>query len=517
MIKLKNLFLGNIDAKHELINYSEQEQKQFLDSFLIPENIDISQFVNLRKFFITGMKGTGKTALLRYIGLELENKHHSTVRFVLFKSDFSDEEKKKFSRAARTILADKEVDDSEDYQEIWQWFIYRNIVKIVEDEKKIIFENDDNWKKFSTCIKAPKTGDEKSGLMSLLPKLKRGNIEIAGGIEVIKGKLYLDFDWEDNERTRVKFSNLVRQTDELFKRLTPTKGANQRLNILFDELELTLENTKQYSKDSRLIRDLMFAISDLNITSIERKYNLGFLAAIRSEVISSIGASGKELNKIILDFGVPVEWSMSGGNINNHPLLTLIIKRLETSKRFNGINETTSAEELWEEYFPEVIHNQLSQNYILHQTWHRPRDIVRLLGLCKDKNPNENSFTHQVFDSIKKEYSKQCWVEHVEELRTKLTAEETEGLRKIVLGIKSPFTLNEITLIVDQKKLLYKDVEDLMEKFKLGEVLSLLYKVGVIGNTGERVRFEFRGDNDVLLEKPMKIHDALWNYLSIEN
>lgn len=68
----------------------------------------------------------------------------------------------------------------------------------------------------------------------------------------------------------------------------------------------------------------------------------------------------------------------------------------------------------------------------------------------------------------------------------------------------------------DEKRKMYSDIDVLLNKFKLGDVLSVLYRIGIIGNTGERIRYAFRGDDDILLDKKMKVHDPLWNYLAIE-
>ena len=47
-------------------------------------------------------------------------------------------------------------------------------------------------------------------------------------------------------------------------------------------------------------------------------------------------------------------------------------------------------------------------------------------------------------------------------------------------------------------------------------LLSHLYNIGIIGNTGANVRYSFRGDDGLVIENRMKIHDPLWSYLSIE-
>lgn len=94
-LRLRDLQMGQTDAKNELINDTPAERKLFCDSFLMPENVRISDFETGRKYFILGLKGTGKTALLRYIDINLQDRGFASS-FILFKSDFKEEEIKNF-------------------------------------------------------------------------------------------------------------------------------------------------------------------------------------------------------------------------------------------------------------------------------------------------------------------------------------------------------------------------------------------------------------------------------------
>lgn len=121
-----------------------------------------------------------------------------------------------------------------------------------------------------------------------------------------------------------------------------------------------------------------------------------------------------------------------------------------------------------------------------------------------------------MFDAIVKEYSTQSWIEHAEELRAIFSEQDIDAIKKILTAIQCPFGFNEFKTICDNKKELYSDVENLFKKNKPADILSILYRVGLIGNTGAKVRYSFRGDDELVLENNMKIHDPLWNYLSIE-
>jgi len=517
-LQLKDLFVGKTDAKNELNENTEEERNRFIDSFLLPENINIDDFINGKRYFITGLKGTGKTALLRYLALEVERGLNSKTSFILFKTEFTDEDKTAFARAANAFMTLKneisEADFDEDYVNVWQWFIHRHIVRVAKQNEGIFFERNHDWEKYSKCVSAPKLGNEESGITRLLPKLKKGNVEIEGDIEFLKGKLGFEFEWENEASKLVKFSSIVRQANELFKKLTPS---SQRLYIILDELELTLGKIKQYQKDVRLIRDLIVAINNVNTLSRQFSFPIFLITAIRSEVLTSVESAGKEINKPILDFGINLKWQQSGGNIKSHPLIKIINRKIQAAEKSLGWEIISDDEGIWQKYFPSHINNKIAQEYILHRTWYRPRDIVRILNIAQQQFPNETTFSHQVFDAITKEYSTQSWVEHAEELRTTYTEKEIDGIKKLLTSLTCPFNMAEFIKHCDQKRSVYSDVDSLLEQHKPGDILSLLYRVGLIGNTGQNVRYSFRGDDELVIENSMKVHDPLWNYLSIQS
>jgi len=100
---ISNLHIGSVDAKNELIDESPASKQKFYDAFLVPENIVVDKFLNGQQFFILGLKGTGKTALLRYIAIEVEKKNFKT-HFVLFKTHFTEEDRDTFKSMLRNLI-----------------------------------------------------------------------------------------------------------------------------------------------------------------------------------------------------------------------------------------------------------------------------------------------------------------------------------------------------------------------------------------------------------------------------
>lgn len=513
-IRLKDLRIGKTDAKNEILNGSPEENEFFETSFLLPDSVSIRDFTDDNVFFITGMKGTGKTALLRYLELEIKKLFPNCVTsFILFKSDISDDERNEFKVAANSFLTSKQVDDKEfeKYTKIWEWYFYRQIVRLSNDGAYPLFEDDDNWQEFLDCMSLPVEAQDKVWFSKLGVRVKRGNIKVKGGTKKLNMSLGLDFEANPEKTSDLNFSLLISKARDLFGKLTPTKYP---LFIFVDELEVSLSSIKQYKRDLALIRDLVLTVEAFNRRCISLGYPIKIICGIRSEVISAVENVGHELNKIISDFGKPLNWQRAGDDYPNHPLIKLLEKRINASELALGLNPSSS-EEIWRKYFSPRFNSVPMQKYIIEQTWERPRDIIRLLDISKKHFGNESVFSQKVFEGIAKDYARESWIEISEELSATYRPEEVKGIMALLMRINCPFTYSEIEEIAERKRKLYDEVETLLSKWKLADILNNLYKVGIIGNDGERIRFSFRGDEGLLLEEPMKIVNPLWKYLSV--
>ena len=134
-----------------------------------------------------------------------------------------------------------------------------------------------------------------------------------------------------------------------------------------------------------------------------------------------------EINKAN-SLGIKVSWNNTSSDIINHSLLQLIQKRIEYSEKIAGL----SGENIWDRYFPELQNGKAIKEYILHQTWYKPRDVVRLLREIKKNYPDEIKFSHNCFDSVRKDYSTECWIEVSEELAASYSTRELSAIKKII-------------------------------------------------------------------------------------
>lgn len=515
-IQLKDLSLGKVDAKNELMENSEEEIESFLHNFLIPENVDIDDFIGYKRFFILGFKGIGKTALLHFLDLSIrKSQPNTTSHFILFKSDIDENDISKMATASNSVIVDKNNNhkfEEDKYTKVWRWFLHRQIAwlgaKELESGTPIFVDNKD-WRKYCTCVSALNKGN--SLLDKLIPSVKRGNVKIELDPTAVKASLGLDLEWENHEKGEVKFNKLVDLADKLFRNLRPT---GRDVYIFVDELEVSYSSKRQHARDVQLIKDLILTIYKFHREIRALDYPIRIISAIRSEIRNAINATGSEINKPLFDFGIILKWQQSGGPLDSHPLIKMINKRINTSERKLGLPESEPSE-VWDKYFPAYINNQDAKEYILRRTWFRPRDIVRLLNLGRDQYPNNTMFSHQVFDGINKEYSSQSWAEMTEELSASYSIEEIDGIKRMLRGAPFAFTFNELDERNTRNRKYYKSLDDLLKKHNLGDILEKLYNLGIIGNTGENVRYSFRGDDSLILTSKMKIHDPLWNYFAV--
>lgn len=510
-LELRDLYVGEVDAKHELMTGDDEGTERFRDSFLLPDNLFVEDFIDGKFCFITGLKGTGKTAFLRYISLQVNDKPCTHYNFFLFKEHMSEDDKINFGRSADAIIIDKSEDHKpqQDYDLVWSLFFHRFLVHAVLTYGYDLFIKDDIWKKYSHFVTAAHNASDKSKIWRLVPKLKKGNIEL----EIDPIKLGLEVEWQDEKAKTVTLAHAVRELDELFRRLSPSKD---RLFIFIDELELSMGKKYLFERDVALIRDLITIIYKYNNLSREGKYKVKLIAAIRSEVLHAIASYGKEINKLIHDFGNNISWHHRAEDQTAHPLIKMIIRKLSSSEKNINPAINLSDVEIWNKYFPAQIQDMESIKYLLHNSWYRPRDFVRMLSLAKKQYPRETAFSQYVFDGTRKKYSGDSWDEMIEELSVAYSPDEINAINRLIYGFKPYFYRRELLARVGELGGDYKEIGTLLGGKNIGNILSDLFKVGVIGNSEkDHYRFAFRGDPDILLDDRIMVHRALWPHFSL--
>ena len=88
------------------------------------------------------------------------------------------------------------------------------------------------------------------------------------------------------------------------------------------------------------------------------------------------------------------------------------------------------------DWFPRKIYGKDTIHYILDNSWHKPRDIVRLLTAAQNDSLHctDTVFTQATFDALKKEYSRKSLAEIRQELQSLYTSDEIEIIIRLLRG-----------------------------------------------------------------------------------
>ena len=427
-LKLKDLYIGKTDGYNEFLEYGSDVCRNLFFEY---PNLDISKLLDGSVYYICGDKGTGKTMLLKYVeSLIADNSDTNFSQFIRFKKDVDEDQRNQLKRAALPQAPFEEIIESEiptdttiDCVLAWQVYLIKVTVNRLKATECGVFERNETWSKLCSLLDAIYNDkNDTNPFKKILPKIKKGNVEITAASVA---KLNLDLEWTDDSKKTVPFVNVGKKVVGLYSSLTPCEN---RIYVFVDELELSLKKTKKYERDITLIRDLIFAVQYMNEISKLNDYNVLLITAIRNEVYQHVKSKGLEINKPIHDFGIQIDWRQKGGNIQEHPLLKMLARRFQYSEEYHGLTPTPN---IYSNYFlPEVGRAKVPiYNYILDQTWYRPRDIIRLFSIIQSVAGEKNYIDQQTFESVKQRYSEESWAEFEEILTVNYSDREVGGIK----------------------------------------------------------------------------------------
>ena len=80
-----------------------------------------------------------------------------------------------------------------------------------------------------------------------------------------------------------------------------------------------------------------------------------------------------------------LKWDYNNTNSFQHPILKILVKRIKFVEP-----DISNEKILVEKWFPEKINNSDAANYLLNNSWCKPRDIVRLILSAQNCMAAEN-------------------------------------------------------------------------------------------------------------------------------
>ncbi len=507
-MKIKDIYAGKPDAKDEIATGHVNE---FVESFILPPSCDIEKIITEDSYFIVGYKGTGKTALLRYIENRVKEKTpYSCSSFLLFKDDLSEIKRHEFEENSKRIINSISIDKSlsikeNDYQFVWKYFFLRKILSDNEKCSGNLFENNKEWHFFKQKMEEIVSLNQQT--MSWF-----SNLKVAISFPVIGFSTEIDGKHCTPEESYRIIINKIEEAEGL---LSQTCRTDIPYYIFVDELEAYFSDEKVFVRDLQLIRDLLFTIHRFN-KILNHQAATKIICAVRQEVLNAIyrKIDSRELNKIMLGFSQPLNWEYHNTTSLQHPIIQILLKRIIIARKSKGLLDIPISK-LYAEWFPDEIYDKEPTTYILNNCWNKPRDIVRMLISAQNSIQREaTSFSQSVFDSFRKSYSSESLNEMKEELSALYSNQEIEEIISCFNGFQISFSFQEIK---DHWQILYP------ESPLINRVLSVLrdlFRIGFIGNISREAyqhRWHHRGDIELQVTDDWNIyvHQALHPALSL--
>lgn len=512
---LSKILFGKTDAFNELNTFG---QEYFVESFVSNPKYHIDEFLSGTRYYICGKKGTGKSALLKYLECYFSEDICNLVFSIRFRTDIEQVDKDSFEQIAITSTSDNDVTeqkydktsivDQSSYVLVWKTFLINQIITRASTGEFCIFKATDEYHMLVSLLKCIYGENQSPSIV--MPKIKKGSVELTADFaKNLSAGLKMELEF-DSKRKRINYAKLSQKVYQLFSRL---EFARTPVYVLIDELELSVRNKYQFDKDVALVRDLIIAIDDINAVSLEKNMNIHIIAAIRSEVLRNVRAAGYELTKPIEDRGIEINWFQKGGSYIENQLLTIVESKIRASEQINGFPPSNN---VWAEYFCGEVNGEETRRFILNNSLYRPRDIIRLMLAVHDHIGKAEKFTQEMFDKAQQEYSELMWTEIKDELRLSYSEDEVNAIFILLNRITIPFSYDSIIKRIGMLQKFYPNLPTLLDNSKLTNVLNKLYELGVIGNTGKPMNFVFLSRPALDLLGMMVIHTPLRNYFAVQ-
>lgn len=462
--KLSDIYIGQADGE------TESKYDKFIDMFYTDNN-KCEELNQGSKYIITGRKGTGKTVLAKYyLHEQMKNNELLVSRYGKLK-DLSLHELIEFGERSlsRKIMFNFQ-----------QFYIFKEIAHMLIQNKK-------SFKAFNySPIKYVKYRVRLNALEKFYNEKYNNDIhEIITSTESSSSEIQASIKKQDTgvDTKNINTVSFTKKEKEFYKIIDTIKhyvsDVLEHINILFiiddfddyfiDDKDKTLRFLIDFTSNVKEINDFLYGISKKNKCII----------LMRDDVINKFAIRDSNIQKILIDSTVKLNW-LEGSN--QEELKKMICNKiLNSNTKFKGM----SISDIENIFFPKVKRiyskgrKKSSKEFfysIIELGFGRPRDVIVLLNIIKNKNPNSNRFTFSMINDALSDYS-----EHfINELQSELIFHYDASFVKMIFQVltdfkKRVFHKEEIGFFLDANTHKYGAPID------LDAFINFMYKQGIIG------------------------------------
>lgn len=459
-------------------NFKHATAEADLDDALVNSFYDqgiVSQINNDQVIIVQGRKGSGKTALCKYIE-SLDNHSQFTSR-LSFNEVFTEVNYEAFSRKAMTKSSPNSVPNNQ-YISIFRFIICLALIQQMIIDQKVDEKYKIPLKTFLEGNNYPMTSDH---IPQFFKSIKKKGIIHIGPLK----KVGFEF-----EKETIHYKECLTNLENF---LCKIKDPDKIHNILFDQLDET------YGHDPKYFEIILGLIKAVYHTFKKfRGSNVHIVVFIRNDIYSKLHDC--DLSKI-RDFLHELKWQ-------KEELQELVLKRTDYFK-------DKSTDELWNQIFPDYIfpHSQNAMDAMWKRSFARPRDFLVFCRELQVALKEDLELTYKHFRKAEIEYSKYFKDDiesetFVEIPRIKIVF---EVIRK--MGVQR-FNSREFYKFKSQ----FNSLKDLHER----DILRSLYDFGIIGNIYEdanetvKLSFKFWDYTEINFDYDFVVHEALSSALSLK-
>ena len=172
------------------------------------------------------------------------------------------------------IIEDINVEKENSYIVIWQVYLINQIIEKTNAGEYQLFQASKEYKTLLNLLQLLYSGEKRK----IVPKLTKGYAKVnASLVNGIDAEISMEIEF-NKETGKVNFNKTARLILELFLKLCYIETP---VYVLIDELELSVKNKKEFTRDIELVRDLIIAVDRMNHIAREKGYNIKIIASIR--------------------------------------------------------------------------------------------------------------------------------------------------------------------------------------------------------------------------------------------
>ena len=380
--------IGEPDANVEYYNALKNKKNPiFIDTFFTMPSFPLDDFLRGEKFLIYGQKGTGKTAVIRY--LEYKLKESFSTHFIVFRRSFLEEtDLHAFSSTPLMVDEDKIERFKHFHHAIKRILIFVLIKQTFKNEKEYDVDQPGVEKGWIDKIRELAIGDLISlGFDSISSIFSSAGADIE---KITSGKALLDAGKLLKRNNDDLLSFLVRRARRL-----STKAC-----ILIDEIHFAYRSEDALQQDAMLVRDCILAVHSLNDQFTEEGVDLRIYSAVRSEYLEHPIISSADVNQSVESVGYNLTWS-TFPHSRDHPLYRLIYARFKAS-----IKGSFSISDFFRIYL-----GNTDPAIFLSRTWIKPRDFIKFFKCAKEQYAQKSQLTQAERNAVWRNYAQLSWNE----------------------------------------------------------------------------------------------------------